>query len=78
MERLHAPPPLVCHLDRGGGIYLSLDGHPVKIVFADPGGIQQATHVANLVRPLLDEADPTVDEYPEKVVRVQFFLQKIF
>ena len=77
MERIHAPPPFVCHLGRGDAIYPSLDGHPVKIVFAHPGGIQQATHVANLVRPLLEGADPAADEDPKKVVRAQFVLQKI-
>ena len=68
MERLHAPPPFVCHLGRGDGIYPSLDGQLVKIMFADPGGIQQATHVANLVRPLLEGADPAADEDPETIV----------
>ena len=74
MERLHAPPPLICHLGSGDGIHPSLDGQPVKIMFADPGEILQDTHVANLVCPLLEGADSAADEDPEKVVRAEVIL----
>ena len=77
MERLHTPLPLISHLGESDGFNSSLKQGPVEIVFVDPGGIQQATHVVDLVCTPLEGADSTADEDPKKVVRAKFVLQEI-
>ena len=44
---------------------------------ADPGRVQHATHMADLVLASLEGADLMYHEDPEKVVRAEFALQEI-
>ena len=67
---LYTPLPIVVYPCLGDGFDLGPDLVLVQLFGANPGGVISATHVAYLVNPGLQGADPTADEGAQNVVYV--------
>jgi len=60
--------PFLGHQRAGNGLDTSSDLGFVQLVGADPSWVILATHVANLVNPVLKGGNPAADERPQEIV----------
>ena len=74
--RLYAPLPIILHLSLGNGLDPSPNLGVGEIMGADPGRVEQTTHMANLVQAVLKRIDSAHDECPQEVVCAHLLFQQ--
>ena len=67
------PGPFLGHLHLGNGFDASPNLGFAQRMRAMPGGVVWATHVANLVNPVLERGNPAADKSPQEVICHQPF-----